>query len=143
MARPTGITILGVLGILGGVFAFLLGVIVFLGSAFAARMLAGAPRFFVGVGAAMIGGFLMLYALLHIVVGIGLLSLANWARVLAIALAAIQLAFTALTILHGAPIFFFVFAFRRLIIAAIDILILWYLSQPHVKRAFGEPVAAA
>src|SRR5579872_1569316 len=102
MARPTGVTILGVLGILVGAFAFLLGVVVFLGSAFAARMLAGVPGFLVGIGAAMVGGFLMLYAILHIVVGIGLLNLANWARVLAIVLAAIQLAFTALTILHGA-----------------------------------------
>lgn len=34
-------------------------------------------------------------------------------------------------------IFFFMLFFRRIIIAAIQVWILIYLLQPHVKQAFG------
>ena len=86
-----------------------------------------------GFGGAAIGGFSLVYGVLHLLVGVGLLRLAEWARVLAVALAAINLAFTVLRLL--APFFFF-FAFRRLFVCAVDVLILWYLRGQESSRDF-------
>jgi hypothetical protein len=138
MARPTGVTILGILGILWGGFVVAGSFLLFLGLAIVSWFLAGLPAIFLGLGAAVVGGFFFVYGVLHLLVGVGLLRLAEWARVLAMALAAINLAFTALRLLAILTPFFFFFAFRRLFVCAVDVLILWYLSQPQIKQAFSR-----
>jgi hypothetical protein len=138
MARPTGITILGMLGILWGAFTGSIGFFLFLGLAIASSFMAGLPGMLVGLGAAVIGGFLVVYGALHVIVGVGLLNLAEWARVLAMVLAAINLVFSALRLLAVFSFFFFIFAFRRLVVCAIDVLILWYLAQPQIRQAFSR-----
>jgi uncharacterized membrane protein (DUF2068 family) len=138
MPRPTGVTILGILGIVWGAMAIALSFLFFMGLAIVSWLMAGLPAIFLGFGAAVIGGLSLVYGVLHVLVGIGLLRLAEWARVLAMVLAAINLAFTALRLLAIFTPFFFFFAFRRLFVCAVDVLILWYLSQPQIKQAFSR-----
>jgi hypothetical protein len=135
MNRPAGVTILGVLAIVGGVFALLIGLLFLVGSGFLAQHMAPLPLIFAGL--ATIGGvFLILLAVFDLVLGIGLLKLANWARLVTMVFAAIGLVFAALGTL-GAMVHFFPFLMmRRAVSGVIDALILWYLSQPHVKQAF-------
>jgi hypothetical protein len=140
MNRPTGVSILAILGILWGGFVAFIGLILLFGSAMAARFMDGMPRFFVGFGVAVLAAILLVYGVLHILVGVGLLNLADWARVLSIVLAVIHLAFTVLALLPFP--FLILFAFRRLFMCAIDILIIWYLSQPHIKQAFSRQRSA-
>jgi uncharacterized membrane protein (DUF2068 family) len=138
MARPTGVTILGILGILWGGFVVALSFLLFLGLAIVSWFMAGLPAMFLAFGGAAIGGFFLVYGILHLLVGVGLLRLAEWARVLAMVLAAINLAFAVLRLLAIFIPFFFFFAFRRLFVCAADVLILWYLSQPQIKQAFSR-----
>jgi len=138
MTRPTGVTILGILGILWGAFVVAFSFLLLLGLAIVSWFLAGLPAVFLGFGAAVIGGFFLVYGVLHLLVGIGMLRLAEWARVLAMVLAAINLAFTALRLLAILTPFFFFFAFRRLFVCAVDVLILWYLSRRQIKQAFSR-----
>jgi hypothetical protein len=140
MPRPTGVTILGVLAIIGGAGSIALGLLFMLGSDFIAHRLVGLPMvFFAGI--ATVGGlFFLTLGVFELVIGIGLLNLANWARILTMVFAAIGLVAAALGALGALAHVLPVLMMRRLIAGAIDALILWYLSQPHVKRAFGAPI---
>ncbi len=137
MVRSTGVTILGVLAIIGDAGAIALGLLFMLGSEFIAHIVVGVPMFVVA-GIATVGGlfFLMLGAF-ELVIAIGLLNLANWARILTIVCAAIGLAAAAVGALGALAHFLPVLMMRRLIPGVIDALVLWYLSQPHVKQAFA------
>ena len=136
MTRPTGVTILGVLAIVGGIFALGLGLLFLVGSGFLAQRMA--PLALIFAGLATIGGvFLLLLGVFDLVLGIGLLNLANWARLVTMVCAAIGLAGAALGVLTALAHLFPVLLMRRAVAGVIDALILWYLSQPHVKQAFS------
>ena len=140
MPRPAGVTILAILAIVGGASVALLGLLVIAGAAFIASLDFTGMPLLAGIGA--VGGVLLiLFGAIYIVVGVGLLKLANWARLMTMALAATSLVFA---FLAGGLVYFpfWAFALRRFITAAIDVLILWYLSQPRIKQAFS-PVSSA
>ena len=93
-----------------------------------------------GIGVAFVAVFCLVFAVLYVVIGVGLLKLQNWARVLAIVLTGLSvLAFVSsiLSPFAHMHLFFFAFLIRRLILVAIDIWILVYLFKPNVKQAFG------
>jgi hypothetical protein len=138
MVRPTGVTILGVLAIFGGAGAIALGLLFMLGSDFIAHRLVNMPALSVAGTAVFvgIGLFFLLAGAFQLVIAIGLLNLANWARVLTMVFAAIGLAAAALGVLGALVHFLPVLMMRRAITGVIDALIIWYLSQPHVKQAF-------
>jgi hypothetical protein len=139
MERPTGVTILAVLGYIGAgllVFAalgtFTMGGVLLsrMGGGGAMGMLGGAAVAFVGV-------VFLIIAVLYVVLATGLLKLQNWARILTIVFVGLGLLFQALGLL-GALFHFHPFIFIwRAIFAAIDVWILVYLLKPHVKQAFG------
>jgi hypothetical protein len=138
MERPTGVTILGVLGFLIGGCLVLAGLAVILGGAVLSRMASsGGLGMLAGVGGAILGVIFFGFAALYIVDAIGLLKVKNWARILTIILVGMSLlraAFglmAALPHLHPAGLLF------MLIIAAIEVWILVYLFKPDVKQAFG------
>jgi hypothetical protein len=142
MARPTGITIFGYLMILwGGVVGSINAIFLALqGMAFASRFL-GIPAVNVMSLAQTIGhGWLLFWSILNIVAGVGLLNLIGWARVMAVVLAGVNVAYILLVLLLSSrPVG--VFPFRNWIFCAIDVLIVWYLSQPTVKEAFAQQAA--
>lgn len=76
-----------------------------------------------GIGALMI-------ALVYLVVGIGLWTLRNWARVLTLILVTIWLLFGLLSLLRYPTIF-------HIVRVLIDIAILAYLMLPDVKKVFA------
>lgn len=142
MERPTGVTILAVLNFLGALLCVLGALLFFLGlglmgaGAKATGAGTGPAAMLMGLGA--LGGVVFLvFAALAVVVGIGLLKLRNWARILTIVLTSLSLVLGLLglvtTLLHFV-LFTFVF---QLIFLGIYAWILWYMFQAHVKQAFG------
>src|SRR5207244_8890349 len=80
-SRPIGVTILAVLTILGGVFLLLLGVVVV---AFSSLLVGvGLPLGF-GLTGSVLGAIVLIFGIIWIAVGSGLLNLRPWAWWLAI-----------------------------------------------------------
>jgi hypothetical protein len=140
MQRPTGVTILAVLTFIGAAFLVVGALLSLLGGAVISSLGSARMGMMAGVGAAVVAIFLVILALVEVVIGLGLLKLQNWARIVTIVLVGLSLLgslgslFSPFAHLH---IFFFLFLVRRLVFAAIGVWILWYLFQPNVKQAFG------
>jgi hypothetical protein len=140
MARPTGVTILAVLSFICAAFLLLgaLGML-FMGSMGLAAMSGQGNA--MGGPLAMLGAFagiaLLIFAALYIVCGVGLLKLANWARMLTIILVALGLLFAAMGAFKAMMPLHIGVMIWQLIVIAIDVWILMYLFKPHVKQAFG------
>ena len=80
-SRPIGVTILAVLTILGGVLLLLLGIVVI---AFSSLLLGvGLPLGF-GLTGSILGALVLVFGIVWIAVGSGLLNLRSWAWWLAI-----------------------------------------------------------
>jgi len=92
MQRPTGVTILAVLAFIGAGLSVLVAIGAFLGGAVMSSMMAN-PRFgmLAGVGAVIVGVFLLGIAVMDVVIGFGLWKLQNWARILTIVLSVLDL----------------------------------------------------
>jgi hypothetical protein len=140
MARPTGVTILAVLGFICGAITLLgaLGMFV-MGTVGMAAMSRGGGSMaaFLGALGAFAGVALLVFAALYVICGIGLLKLANWGRVLTIILVAIGLVFSLFGAFHAMMGSHIGLVIWDLIFVAIDAWILMYLFKPHVKQAFG------
>jgi hypothetical protein len=140
MARPTGVTVLAVLGFICGAFMLLASLGMFLmGSAgmLAASRQGGALGGPLAIFGAFAGVAFLIFAALYVVCGVGLLKLANWARILTIVLVALGLVFSAFGAFGAMVAFHMGSAIFDLVILAIDAWILLYLFKPHVKQAFG------
>jgi hypothetical protein len=138
MERPTGVTILAVLALIGAGLLVLSALGVLLGGAMIANM-AARPGYgmMAGIGGAIIGAFFLGFAALYAVLGVGFLKLQNWARVLAIILCGLGVLFNALGILTGLLHFHPLQMFSQVISLAVNLWIALYLLKPHVKQAFG------
>ena len=92
MERPTGVTILAVVAFIFGA-AFALGALgMFLGGAVLSRMgNSGGLGMLAGVGGAVLGVVCLGFAAVYIVDAMGLLKVANWARILTIILVGLSL----------------------------------------------------
>jgi hypothetical protein len=140
MQRPTGVTILAVLAFLAGGFLVVAALLSLLGGAVVSSLGSSGIGMMAGVGAALFAVFFLILAAVEVVIGIGLLKLQNWARIVTIVLVGLSLLGSLGSIFNPfghAHIFFLLFLIRRLVFAAIDVWILWYLFQPNVKQAFG------
>ena len=95
MERPTGVTILAVLGFVAAGMSVLAAIAMFLGGAFLSNV-ATRPGLgaLAGIGGAIIGVVFLGFAALYVVTGLGLWNLQNWARVLIIVLLGISVLFT-------------------------------------------------
>jgi len=131
--RPTGVTILAVLQLIGSALTLLMGIsVVFLGGIiFASGVVTETPE--AGGGGAVISGLGMVALILGVIgliAGYGLFALKGWGWWLAIL-------WTVLNIIHGIVTFFqdgIVISILSLVISG---LILYYLNKSNVKRAFG------
>jgi uncharacterized membrane protein (DUF2068 family) len=96
----------------------------------------GAGAMLAGLG--IVGAVIFfVVAVLYALMGWGLWTLKNWARIIVLVFAIIGLAFGALGLM-GSLLHFEVFTFAlQLVPVAVNALIAWYLMQPHVKQAFG------
>src|SRR5579862_2719693 len=140
MQRPTGVTILAVLAFMGAGILLLGALAILLGGALLSSLSRSGMGMMAGAGAAVIAVFVLIFAGLDVAIGVGLLKLQNWARVVTIVLCAIFFLGSVVSIFSPFAhihIFLMIFLIRRLVMAAIYAWILWYLFQPNVKQAFG------
>jgi uncharacterized membrane protein len=137
--RPTGVTILAILEILGGVLELVLALGFFaiaalinvsdirdrIGTSVPDWVLNNAPLFF-----GVLGLFFLIMAIISLVLAWAFLKGKNWARVLAIVFLALSIIGNILGVLGG----------TSLVSVAISILIpliiVWYLYRPYVKQWF-------
>ncbi len=134
-ARPTGITILGVLAIIAGVLGLCGGV----GGLAGGALLAGSGAALAGTQAAQATGMVFFYSIVllvlgvaDIVLGVGFLQVKPWAWTLGIVLQVAGIAFDVFGIVTTGSIF------GNVISIAISAFILYYLFTPAVKQAFGR-----
>lgn len=141
MKRPTGVTIIAILGFFAAALLIVAGLAICMGGAMVSRMAHTPMGMMAGMGGTLVGVTLLGFAVLGIVTAIGLLKLQNWARILTIVATGISLLVAGLglvdAIAHLHMIFFFGALLRRAIMVAIEVWILIYLFQPDVKKAFG------
>jgi hypothetical protein len=117
--RPLGVTILGILWLIGGIVLLAMGA----SAAFLGGMLMGA------VGAAFGGAFVIL-GIVEIAIGIGCFKGWGWVWTVAVIIAIINL----LTGIYALV----TTGFSALLSLIITIIILYYLFQPNVKAFFGK-----
>ena len=138
MQRPQGVTILAVLAAIGGVMGLFGAIALFGLGALSGAALAAAGA--AGQGF-MTGGFAMFWALITLVQSAGSLGFAYgawflkpWAWKLGIGIEAFGILIALVNLIGGSSNFF-----SFLISAAIAGAIIYYLMQPGIKRAFGQP----
>ena len=133
--RPTGVTILAVLAIIGGLISLALGGFMtfmgpMIGNEMAKQSTDASGTVFGGV-MAFVGIVLLVQGLLQLVASYGLFTLKGWAWLLAVLLQILSLVVNGFQIAQGQR----GGAIGAAIIAAA---ILYYLFRPHVKKAFGR-----
>ncbi len=138
MERPTGVTILAVLGFIGAGMLVLAALAMLVGGAMVANMAARPGLAMIGgVGGAIVAVVFLGIAALYLVVALGFLKLQNWARVLTIVLCGVGVLFNGLGVLNALVHFHVVIVVWQAIVVAIDLWVMLYLLKPHVKQAFG------
>lgn len=122
--RPLGVTIIGILFILGGIFALIGGAL----GGLALSVLGG------GILGILFGGILAIVGIVYIILGIGCFKGWGWVWTLAVIFAIVgiilqivSLAMTGMAALTAS-----------IVGILIDVVILWYLFQENVKRWFGK-----
>ena len=142
--RPTGVTILAILAILGGIFLLLggIGLIAFAGILGIAN-LTGTPLSSIDVATAQalffaLGGILLVLGMLYLVVGAGYWGGKGWSWTLGIVVTIISLIIDLVQIVINP-----VSAVGNAFGIVIAIIILYYLTRQHVKAFFGKAVMPA
>ena len=138
--RPTGVTVLAVLQIIGAII-FLGGGAVFLaagaiiGSASFASQYPGLSGFSTATLSAILygfGAFFLIIGILDLVIGVGFLSGKGWSWTLAIVVGIISIVSTIAEIIIGLA---GATSAGGIIVV---IIIIYYLTRPHVKAYFGK-----
>ena len=147
-SRPTGVTIIAILNIIGGILMLLIGLGLTIAGAILPFVpqsefqqqqqnltagdidLSQVPPSLVGGGLLAIGAILLAIGIVSFVVAYGLLKGRRWAWTLTIVLSIISIVLAAISIAAGN-----IPSVINLIISGV---ILYYLYRPHVKAYFGR-----
>ncbi len=137
MKRPTGITVVGVLTVIYGIFNLLIALLGLLGSALLASGIAArAIRYSAGtlvyatISDAVLG-------IVFLAFGVGALGLKRWAWVVGIAALVLELVRQVVgVVMQGFSVATIV---RDGITVVIALVLLWYLFRPNVRTAFESP----
>lgn len=150
MNKPAGVIVIAILYFVGAAILLLAGIGFIVGGGAIAAMMsqqgqAGGSGLATLMGAlgAGVGIFFMIWGAVDVLVGVGLLKLKSWARMVAIVFAGIGACFQLFGLVSSLAHFnigSFVFT---LIILGIQALIIWYLLKPEVKAAFQAPQVRA
>ena len=131
--RPLGVTLIGLYQLLRGVIGVLFGLSILAFTGLTARLASvaaegnAAARLLLSFGH-MAGLIIVVFALLHLAAGYGILQMANWGRLLTVLLSAMGL-----VLLLPGMLFLHVFSLAFGLINAASI---FYLAMPPVRRAF-------
>jgi hypothetical protein len=141
--RPLGVTLVGLYQILRGVVGLLFGLSVLLFTGLIGRLASLAAegnaieRLLHGFGHA-VGLIIIVFALLHMLAGYGVLQMRNWGRLLTLLFSAIGLVLVlnGMVQVHIFPLLF----------GVINAACILYLAMPPIKRVFhaeGNPMRMA
>lgn len=140
MGRPTGVTIIAVLMVIGGAI-MLVGGISAIALAPLLPMAAQSQDLAGGISSAMLGGvaaasgaFFIALGIASLVIAYGLFKGRGWAWTAAVVLSIIGIVMSVVSIVTG--------NFGSIVSIIINGVILYYLYRPHVKAYFGKAVSA-
>jgi hypothetical protein len=149
MNRPGGVTVIAVLCFIFGAIYALGGAGMMAGGGMVAKIMSEQGQsagplagMIAGLGAA-IGICLLLLGIVDFVLGVCLLQLKEWARIVSIVLAGIGAALGVLGLLQGLVHFILFATIIRLCVLAVEVWIVIYLLKPEVKAAFQGAQARA
>ena len=138
--RPGGVTVLAILNFVAAAALVCMGLAIIVGAGFLGTMAGhnerGAMLLFTGLG--VLGAVLFfVMAVVSAAIGYGMWNLQNWSRIVSIAFCCLGILAGLIGLMAGVvrvhPFLLMGGIFRM----AVAALIIWYLFQPHVKRAFG------
>ena len=143
-SRPTGVTIIAILNIIGGIIMVFGGLVLVAAGAILPSLppstfegsgmdLSGVPTWLIGGGAIAIGGVIVALGIVSFIVAYGLMKGMGWSWTLTVVLSIIIIALNAISIATG--------NFGGIISIIISGVILYYLYRPHVKAYFGKAPA--
>jgi uncharacterized membrane protein (DUF2068 family) len=141
--RPLGVTLVGFYQILRGVIGLVFGVSILLFAGLAAKLASlaaegNAVENILRSFGHLAGLGIIVFALVHMIAGYGVLQMQNWGRLLTLLFSAIGL----VLVLPGV----FVANIFSLLFGAINAVCIFYLAMPPIKRAFhaeGNPMRMA
>ncbi len=138
MQRPTGVTVISVLGFIGAGLLFLAAFGMFVGGALISSM-AARPGIgmMAGIGGVIVGLVFLGIAIVYLVLGIGLWKLREWARILTVVFIGLGIVFNGFNMLLSVQHFHVFRLFFQAIFVAVDVWIVVYLLKPEVKQAFN------
>jgi hypothetical protein len=136
--RPTGVTVIAVLVIIGGILLLLAGIGgVAVGSLFISSQI-------IGLGFIIIGAIILAVGIGYLVVSYGLLKGKRWSWTITVVLLFIGIAIDVASIIFGSFAInmdtsnFLVTNSGSIAGIIISVIILYYLYGPHVKSYFGK-----
>ena len=141
MNRPTGVTIIAILNIIGGIIMVIGGIVLLAAGAILPSIpmtdsdLSGVPTWLIGGGAIAIGAITLALGIVSFIVAYGLLKGMGWSWTVTVVLSIIGIILNALSLAAG--------NFGGIISIIISAVILYYLFRPHVKASFGKAKTSA
>ena len=138
VSRPTGVAILAILGFIGSFITILVGIGGLILSAFLTAFLSalgisGLVGAVAGLVVAVISVFVLIAGLIYLLLSWGLWSGKNWARIIWIIFSALGALGALGTIASAAYV-------AGIIDLIINVLIIYYLTRPHVSAYFKHTV---
>lgn len=127
MQRSTGVSIIAILVIIGGLIGVLAGL--FDLGLFGTATFYGGEQF---LSAAMFGAGLLIVAIIQLVVGFGLWNLKGWAWTIAMIVLVIRVIGDVIALFAGGNLM------AVIINLLITVIVIWYLNQGEIKEAFGK-----
>jgi hypothetical protein len=138
-ARPTGITILAILALIGGVFGLIGGLGIIAGGALLGGMVGGAEGVAFGGMAFVVGIITLIGAVVYLGFFYGAWTAKAWGWMLGVIAALWSIGTQAISVLLSGDIMANLISVSTIIGVAIPIIILYYLMTPGVKSYFGRP----
>ena len=145
-SRPTGVTIIAILNIIGGIIMLFGGVTLLAAGIIIPSLppsafedgnltepnvnLSGIPPSFFGSAALAMGGVIIAIGIVSFIVAYGLLKGMGWAWTVTVVLSIISIVLNAISIATG--------NIGGIVSIIISGIILYYLYRPHVKAYFGK-----
>jgi uncharacterized membrane protein (DUF2068 family) len=128
--RPTGITLLAVLSAIGGVLGIFAGLIVVMGGGILGSATGSAS---VGILVILLGVIAIVLGVVDLAIAYGFWTLMPWSWPLGVAVQLVHVALTIAQVVAGGSTIF-----SAAISVAIAGIILYYLNQPSIRKAFGR-----
>jgi len=123
MNRPFGVTVIGILALISGLFGLCWPILIFTGSAFLG------PIF--GTIGVIAGIFLIIGPLLHLIFAYGAFNLRSWAWYLGLIASGITVIGVVINLIQGGPFWSTIWG------SVLSIIIFIYLLSANVRLAFG------